>query len=96
MKSRSGWRKLVVTLVVVGAICQVTFMPKNEVLAGATAAQGKFNMSYLFFGDPSSYTSQVNKSGETLDVVSPSYFHIKEDGSLEVSDLASFFHSGDA
>lgn len=91
MNSRSGWRKLVVALVVVGAMCQVTFMPKHEVLAGATAAQGKFNMSYLFSGAPSSYISQVNKSGQTLDVVSPSYFHIKEDGSLEVSDLEASF-----
>ena len=40
VKSRSGWCKLVVALVVVGAMCQVTFMQKNEVLAGATAAQG--------------------------------------------------------
>lgn len=66
-------------------------MQKNEVLAGATASQGTFNMSYLFFGAPSSYISQVNKSGKTLDVVSPSYFHIKEDGSLEVSDLQASF-----
>ncbi|MGO4499254.1 S-layer homology domain-containing protein [Paenibacillus sp. 2RAB27] len=91
MKSKRGWRRLVVALVVVGAMCQVTFVNKNEVLAGATVAQGKFNMSYLFSGAPSTFTSQVNKSGDTLDVVSPSYYHIKDDGSLEVIDLQASF-----
>ncbi|NOU66482.1 glycoside hydrolase [Paenibacillus sp. LMG 31461] len=91
MKSKRGWRRLVVALVVVGAMCQVTFVNKNEVLAGATVAQGKFNMSYLFSGAPSTYTSQVNKSGDTLDVVSPSYYHINEDGTIEVTDLQASF-----
>ncbi|MDR6554337.1 S-layer homology domain-containing protein [Paenibacillus qinlingensis] len=91
MKSKRGWRRLVVALIVVGAMCQVTFMHKDEVVAGAAAAQGKFNMSYLFSGAPSSYLSQVNKSGETLDVVSPSYFHINENGRLNVSDLEASF-----
>jgi spore germination protein YaaH len=80
-----------VALVVVGAMCQVTFVYKNDVLAEATVAQGKFNMSYLFSGAPSTYTSQVNKSGDTLDVVSPSYYHINENGSLEVTDLQASF-----
>ncbi|MDD9271045.1 S-layer homology domain-containing protein [Paenibacillus sp. GCM10023248] len=53
--------------------------------AEASSAQGKFNMSYIFFGNPSSYTAQVDKSGQTLDVVSPSYFHLQSDGSLELS-----------
>lgn len=91
MKTKRGWRRLVVALVVVGAMCQVSFVYKNDVLAGAAVAQGKFNMSYLFSGAPSTYTSQVNKSGDTLDVVSPSYYHINEDGSLEVTDLEASF-----
>ncbi|NQX62363.1 S-layer homology domain-containing protein [Paenibacillus qinlingensis] len=91
MKSKRGWRRLVVALVVVGAICQVSFVYKQEVFAGATVAQGKFNMSYLFSGAPSTYTSQVNKSGDTLDVVSPSYYHINENGRLEVTDLQASF-----
>ncbi|WP_082927599.1 glycosyl hydrolase family 18 protein [Paenibacillus oryzisoli] len=91
MKSKHGWRRLVVALVVVGAMCQVSFVYKNEVYAGATTAQGKFNMSYLFSGAPSTYTSQVNKSGDTLDVVSPSYYHVNEEGRLEVTDLQASF-----
>ncbi|OCT15951.1 hypothetical protein A8709_10040 [Paenibacillus pectinilyticus] len=91
MKSSRRWSKLVVALVVVGALCNITPMKHVQVLAEATAAQGKFNMSYLFFGDPSTYTSQVNKSGDTLDEVSPSYFHLNADGSLQVSDLDATF-----
>jgi len=44
-----------------------------------------FNMSYLFFGNPNTYVSQVEKTKGSLDVVSPNYFDIKENGELEVT-----------
>ncbi|MGG1553687.1 S-layer homology domain-containing protein [Paenibacillus ferrarius] len=43
-------------------------------------------MSYLFAGGPSTYTAQVDRSGETLDVVSPSYLVLNADGSLKIDD----------
>jgi spore germination protein YaaH len=91
MKSAKRWIKLVVALAAIGTIWQVSPAKNNEVLAESNAAQGTFNMSYLFFGGPSTYTSQVNKTGETMNVVAPSYFHINEDGSLDVTDLQAAF-----
>ncbi|WP_084786743.1 glycosyl hydrolase family 18 protein [Bacillus tuaregi] len=49
------------------------------------ANTGLFNMSYLFFGVPNSYLSQVNKTQGSLNVVSPNYFDIAENGELEVT-----------
>ncbi|MEN2767364.1 S-layer homology domain-containing protein [Ornithinibacillus xuwenensis] len=44
-----------------------------------------FNMSYLFFGSPSSYISQVDKTKGSLDVVSPNYFDITQEGDLAIT-----------
>ncbi len=45
----------------------------------------KFNMSYLFFGSPSTYITQVDKTKGSLDVVSPNYFDITETGDLAIT-----------
>lgn len=92
MQANQRWRRIVVTLAAAGILTIATGSGPYDAQAEASSAQGKFNMSYMYFGSPSSYTSQVDQSGQTLDVVSPSYFHIKSDGSLEVSEsiLASF------
>lgn len=83
-----------ITLAIAGLLTIVTNSQPDDVQAEATSAQGKFAMSYLYFGGPNSYISQVDKTGQTLDVVSPSYFHIKADGSLQISDdiQASFIN----
>ncbi|GAA0315432.1 hypothetical protein GCM10008967_02480 [Bacillus carboniphilus] len=44
-----------------------------------------FNMSYLFFGSPSTYINQVQNTKGSLHVVSPNYFDITEDGQLDVT-----------
>ncbi|MBP1964710.1 S-layer homology domain-containing protein [Paenibacillus aceris] len=92
MRTKRRWRKVVVTLAVAGILTIATSTGPHDAQAQASSTQGKFNMSYMYFGNPSSYTSQVDKSGQTLDVVAPSYFHINADGSLQLSDTlqASF------
>ncbi|NWQ41924.1 cell wall-binding repeat-containing protein [Bacillus sp. EB106-08-02-XG196] len=51
-----------------------------------TRAQTRlFNMSYVFFGSPSSYVTQVDKTKGSLNVVSPNYFDITSDGQLDVT-----------
>lgn len=92
MLTNKRWRKFIVTLAAAGILAIATSSEPHDALAQASSAQGKFNMSYMYFGNPSSYTSQVDKTGQTLDVVAPSYFHINTDGGLELSDslLASF------
>lgn len=49
------------------------------------AENQRFSMSYLYFGSPTSYVKQVEKTRGSLDVVSPSYFDIEEDGSLSIT-----------
>ena len=41
-----------------------------------------FNMSYIFMGGPDSHLVQVNRTKGSLDVVSPNYFDIDENGKL--------------
>ncbi|MBA2942754.1 S-layer homology domain-containing protein [Paenibacillus sp. CGMCC 1.16610] len=92
MPTNKRWRKIFVALAAAGILTIATSSEPHDALAQASSAQGKFNMSYMYFGSPSSYTTQVDKSGQTLDVVAPSYFHIDANGNLELSDslLASF------
>jgi spore germination protein YaaH len=49
------------------------------------ATTGLFNMSFVYFGSPSTYVNQVNKTKGSLHVVSPNYFDINESGQLEVT-----------
>lgn len=47
----------------------------------------KYNMSYLYFGKPVSYISYVDKTRDSLDTISPSYFDLNEDGSLKLTPV---------
>jgi len=49
------------------------------------AADRTYNMSYIYFGSPSTYTRQVDQTGNTLSMVSPNYFDITEEGRLDVT-----------
>lgn len=84
-KTKNRCRKFVIIIAAAGLLTIAT-SSEPSVKAEASSSQGKFTMSYLFFGNSNLYTSQVDKSGQTLDVVSPSYFHIHTDGSLQLSD----------
>lgn len=50
------------------------------------ASTTKLNMSYIYFGNKSIYIPLVEKTKGTLQVISPSYFDINEDGTLKLSD----------
>ena len=45
----------------------------------------KFNMSYVFFGSPNTYVSQVDDTKDSLNVVSPNYFDVNKEGQLEIT-----------
>ncbi|PKM94869.1 MAG: glycoside hydrolase [Firmicutes bacterium HGW-Firmicutes-1] len=47
----------------------------------------KFNMSYLYFGSPSTHVDRVLRTNNSLKVVSPSYFNLNENGNLELTPL---------
>lgn len=48
-----------------------------------------FNMSYVYFGSPSTHVSYVERTQGNLQVISPSYFDINADGSLKLTPLVN-------
>ncbi|HHW47300.1 MAG TPA: glycoside hydrolase [Clostridiaceae bacterium] len=58
-------------------------------MAETSSATGKFNMSYIYFGDPSMYKYYVNRTNGSLDVVSPNYFDLYDNGTLKLTNSLS-------
>jgi spore germination protein YaaH len=55
----------------------------------AQAVEYKFNMSYIFFSNASSYTGLVDSTQNSLNEVSPNYFELGTDGSLKLTSTVS-------
>jgi len=66
----------------------LTFFSAQSI-TGTAASTDKFNMSYIYFGDPSKYTYYVNRTNESLDVISPSYFDLNDNGTLKLTKAVS-------
>lgn len=58
-----------------------------------TASTQKFNMSYMYFGDPKNYIDLVNRTNGSLDEVAPNYFELSKNGSLLVEKIDPTFIS---
>jgi len=73
--------------IVVGSIVlmQLSFIPKP--LNQTEAAE--YNMSYVFFGSTAEQIQYVDRTKGSLDTISPSYFDIHADGSLQISNQFS-------
>jgi spore germination protein YaaH len=52
----------------------------------AFASEYRFNMSYVYFGDPGSHISLVDNTKKSLNEIAPSYFDLNEDGSLKLTN----------
>ena len=52
----------------------------------------RFSMSYLYFGNPSAYVQRVQQTQGSLNEISPNYFNLNADGSLNFtgSSISSF------
>ena len=57
----------------------------------ALAASDKYTMGYLYTGTDRQQVEYVNQTGDSLDVVSPSYFDIAQDGGLVLNTPSSYF-----
>ncbi|MBS7176546.1 MAG: hypothetical protein KH056_10280, partial [Clostridiales bacterium] len=55
------------------------------------AATDRYTMGYLYGGTDHQQIAYVDQSNNALDVVSPSYFDLREDGSLKLNYLSPFF-----
>ncbi len=51
---------------------------------GVNAAD-RYNMSYIYFGNSNLYYQYVENTQNSLDEISPNYFNIKNDGSLDLA-----------
>ena len=78
---------------IVAVICTIVLVSSILMTQEATAgSDNKFSMSYVYFGNTSSYTGMVNSTGGSLNDISPSYFDLNPDGSLKLTPVvdASF------
>lgn len=57
----------------------------------AFAGNDRYSMGYLYSGTDIQQIEYVNQTNNALDVVSPSYFDIREDGSLKLNYLSPYF-----
>jgi spore germination protein YaaH len=72
--------KLFIKAVALGIAFIVALFP--YIANTASVGTEKFNMSYIYFGDSSSYVYHVDNTKNSLNEISPSYFDLNEDGSL--------------
>jgi len=74
------------TLVRLLILCCVFLLAFTSLASESTyAVEGKFNMSYIYFGNSDAYTSHVELTKNSLNEISPNYFNLKEDGTLELT-----------
>lgn len=48
-------------------------------------AANRYNMSYIYFGNTNTYYQHVESTMNTLHEISPNYFNLKDDGSLDLT-----------
>lgn len=77
-----------VKFVLVGGI--VISVPFAKIMSGS-GDNGKFAMSYVYFGTVAGQIENVKKSAKVIDTVSPSYFDLNEKGELNISNLSVSF-----
>ncbi len=66
----------------------ISLIMSSGMAAAETVGQdntGRFNMSYVYFGNSAEYTNLVDETGNSLDDVAPSYFDLDNDGTLKLT-----------
>ncbi|SKC63008.1 S-layer homology domain-containing protein [Maledivibacter halophilus] len=58
---------------------------------GTYAQMKKLNMSYIYFGNTNLYSSYVEKTQNSLNVISPNYFNLDENGNLQIVSINESF-----
>ena len=57
----------------------------------ATASDDKLSMSYIYLGTENQQMEHINQTQKSLNIVSPDYFYLSNDGNLEFNDISSTF-----
>ncbi|SHH94492.1 Spore germination protein YaaH [Sporobacter termitidis DSM 10068] len=69
-------------------LCAAVFLSLFSGIS-ADALDYKFNMSYIYFGSSTGYTSLVDGAQDSLDEVAPNYFTLDASGSLKLTNAVS-------
>ncbi|MCG7406108.1 glycosyl hydrolase family 18 protein [Paenibacillus sp. ACRRX] len=69
-----------------GTLLGVSLLTLSVTSIPTLAVAERFAMSYLYFGNPSGYVQAVDHTKGSLDMVSPSYFDLRDDGSLLLTE----------
>lgn len=83
----AGFKKIIWKILVVLPAIALLAVPAGltSTAADIPVQAERFNMSYVYFGDSAAYTSYVDDTGGSLDDISPSYFNLNEDGTLQLT-----------
>ncbi|KXG77466.1 S-layer homology domain-containing protein [Thermotalea metallivorans] len=76
-------KKVLGKIIALGVSCTIAFSIMMPMAADAKS--NKLNMSYLYFGNKSTYKVHVDRTRNSLQEVSPSYFDIDEGGNLKLT-----------
>lgn len=77
-------KKLLKKIIAVGGAIIIT---STSMLPSTVFAKtSRLNMSFIYFGNSSYYSTQVEKTNNSLQVISPNYFNLDENGDLLVTD----------
>lgn len=84
----------------VATLCCVLMTLCYFCISYASAAHDRFNMSYLYFGNDSSYVHTVKQAKGSIHEISPNYFNLNPDGSLkgigvDIKSFVSEMHAMD-
>lgn len=77
---------VVATLQVSGAQLTVNANPDSSIVI-PIGHEDRFSMSYLYFGSADAQIDALEASGNSLNVVSPSYFDLESGGQLKITSL---------
>lgn len=70
-------------ITLLGSACLLAFTFMIHVPVNAQAR--KTNMAYVYFGSPSTYKAQIERTKGAVQVISPDYFNINENGTLKLT-----------
>jgi len=73
------FQAFIVSIIVISTL--IFTLPKQ-----GEAQVRKFNMSYMYFGKPTAYINYIDRTQNSLQVISPSYFDLNRNGTLNVTD----------
>ncbi len=74
---------LVTILLIMTTILSMFFITPEK----GQAEISKYNMTYLYFGDANNQMKLVEQTNGSLNVISPNYFNLNADGSLNLTSL---------